>query len=45
MQLLLATSNPHKIEEVAAIMAPLGIEVIGLDSLDLVRVGGEGSRE
>ncbi len=34
MQILFATSNPHKIEEVRAILAPLGIEVIGLDSLD-----------
>jgi XTP/dITP diphosphohydrolase len=31
---LLATSNAHKIEEVEAIMAPLGITVIGLDALD-----------
>ncbi len=30
MQLLFATSNPHKIEEVAAILAPLGIDVVGL---------------
>lgn len=34
MQLLFATSNPHKIEEVTAVLAPLGIVVIGLDSLD-----------
>jgi XTP/dITP diphosphohydrolase len=34
MHLLFATSNPHKIEEVAAILAPLGITVLGLDSLD-----------
>jgi len=33
-QLLFATSNPHKIEEVAAILAPRGMEVIGLDALD-----------
>jgi XTP/dITP diphosphohydrolase len=33
MQLLFASSNPHKIEEVAAILSPLGIEVHGLDSL------------
>ena len=31
--LLFATSNPHKTEEVAAILQPLGIQVIGLDSL------------
>ncbi|MDY7109822.1 MAG: RdgB/HAM1 family non-canonical purine NTP pyrophosphatase [Planctomycetota bacterium] len=35
MQLLFATSNPHKIEEVAAILAPQGMEVIGLDALDV----------
>lgn len=34
LQLLFATSNPHKIEEVTAILAPAGFEVIGLDSLD-----------
>jgi XTP/dITP diphosphohydrolase len=32
-QVLFATSNPHKIEEVAAVLAPLGLEVIGLDDL------------
>lgn len=36
MQVLLATTNPHKIEEVAAVLGPLGIEVIGLDALDAV---------
>jgi XTP/dITP diphosphohydrolase len=36
MPLLFATSNPHKIEEVRAILAPLGVEVIGLDALDEV---------
>jgi XTP/dITP diphosphohydrolase len=34
--LLFATTNPHKIEEVAAVLAPLGIEVVGLDSLSRV---------
>ncbi len=34
MQVLLATSNPHKLEEVAAILGDIGIEVIGLDVLD-----------
>ena len=34
MQLLFATSNPHKIQEVAAILKPLDIDVIGLDRLD-----------
>ncbi|MCP4760105.1 MAG: RdgB/HAM1 family non-canonical purine NTP pyrophosphatase [Planctomycetes bacterium] len=32
--ILLATSNPHKLEEVSAILAPLGIEAMGLDSLE-----------
>ncbi len=36
MQLLLATSNPHKIEEVQAILVPLNIEVISLDEYDVV---------
>ena len=36
MPMLFATSNPHKIEEVAAILGPLGIDVVGLDSLDEV---------
>ncbi|MCH7601145.1 MAG: RdgB/HAM1 family non-canonical purine NTP pyrophosphatase [Planctomycetes bacterium] len=36
MPLLLATSNPHKIEEIAAVLEPLGIEVVGLDSLDVI---------
>ncbi len=35
MQLLLATSNPHKVKEVAAILAPLGIDVVGLGALEL----------
>ena len=34
MQVLLATSNPHKLEEVAAILGDIGIEVVGLDVLD-----------
>src|SRR4029450_2687647 len=34
MQLLFASSNPHKIEEVRAILAPHGIDVVGLDSLE-----------
>jgi XTP/dITP diphosphohydrolase len=34
MQLLFATSNPHKIEEVQAILAPLEIHIIGLDAFD-----------
>ncbi|MCH8822093.1 MAG: RdgB/HAM1 family non-canonical purine NTP pyrophosphatase [Planctomycetes bacterium] len=35
MQLLFATSNPHKIQEVAAILKPLDIDVVGLDRLDV----------
>jgi len=34
MQLLLATSNEHKLIEVGEILALHGIEVVGLDSLD-----------
>ena len=34
MQLLLATSNQHKVEEVAAILAPMGIDVVGLGALE-----------
>jgi XTP/dITP diphosphohydrolase len=34
VSLLFASSNPHKVAEVAAIMAPHGIGVIGLDSLE-----------
>lgn len=34
MQLLFASSNPHKVDEVRAILSPLGIDVLGLDALD-----------
>jgi XTP/dITP diphosphohydrolase len=34
--ILLATSNPHKVNEVSAILGPLGYQVLGLDSLDRV---------
>lgn len=34
MQLLFATSNPHKIEEVAAILSLMGIDVVGLGKLE-----------
>ena len=33
MQILFATSNPNKVREVAAVLAPLGMEVVTLDSL------------
>ena len=35
MPLLLATANPHKVEELRAILAPLGIEAVSLDELEL----------
>ena len=34
MELLFASSNPHKIQEVRAILEPHGVEVIGLGGLD-----------
>ena len=34
MQLLFATSNPHKVEEVAAILAPMGIDVVGFGAIE-----------
>ncbi len=34
MEILLATSNPHKLIEVRAILEPLGFTVIGLDAFD-----------
>ena len=34
MQLLFATSNPHKVEEVAAILAPMGIDVVGFGAME-----------
>ncbi|MCH8345291.1 MAG: RdgB/HAM1 family non-canonical purine NTP pyrophosphatase [Planctomycetes bacterium] len=33
MELLLATSNPHKMNEIAAVMGPRGVHIIGLDTL------------
>jgi XTP/dITP diphosphohydrolase len=35
-QILFATTNPHKTNEVRAILAPLGIDVLSLDSLESV---------
>lgn len=35
MQLLVATSNPHKLQELDAILGDLGVRVVGLDSLDV----------
>lgn len=34
MRILFATSNPHKLDEVRAILAPYGVEVVGLDSIN-----------
>ncbi len=34
MEILLATSNPHKLVEVKAILRPLGFSIIGLDAFD-----------
>ena len=36
MQVLFTTTNPHKVEEVRAIMRPASIDVVGLDSLEVV---------
>ena len=38
---LLATGNPHKLDEVRPILLPLGIEVVGLDVLVAVVVAVE----
>ncbi|HTM43668.1 MAG TPA: RdgB/HAM1 family non-canonical purine NTP pyrophosphatase [Polyangiaceae bacterium] len=35
MRLLFATSNPHKIREVAAILSEANVQAVSLDSLDL----------
>ena len=34
IRVLLATGNPHKLDEVRPVLHPLGIEVVGLDVLD-----------
>jgi XTP/dITP diphosphohydrolase len=34
MQILLATGNPHKLDEVRAILSPLGFDILGLGSLE-----------
>lgn len=33
-ELLVATGNPHKLEEIRAVLDPLGVRVLGLDSID-----------
>jgi XTP/dITP diphosphohydrolase len=35
-RILFASSNPHKLREVVEILTPLGVEVMGLDSLAVV---------
>jgi XTP/dITP diphosphohydrolase len=32
--LLIATGNPHKLEEILAVFGPLGIDVVGLNAVD-----------
>lgn len=32
-ELLVATTNPHKLDEIGAILEPLGLQVVGLDTL------------
>ncbi len=33
--ILVATSNPHKLAEIAAVLGPLGLRVVGLDAADV----------
>jgi inosine/xanthosine triphosphate pyrophosphatase family protein len=33
MQLVFATTNPHKLREIREILGPHGIEVLGLDAV------------
>ncbi len=40
MELLLASTNPHKVDEVRAILGPLGIEVVGLEEAAASGGGG-----
>lgn len=40
LRIVAATSNPHKLEEIAAVLEPLGFEVLGLG-----QAGGEGLPE
>lgn len=35
-EILLASGNPHKLEEVRAVLEPIGLRVIGLDELETV---------
>lgn len=34
-EILVATSNPHKLDEIRAVLSPLGFRVIGLDDLEM----------
>ncbi len=36
MQILLATGNPHKLDEVRAILTPQGIDILSLESLETI---------
>ena len=36
VEVVAATTNPHKIDEIRAVLTPLGIEVTGLDTLDVL---------
>ncbi len=38
VRLLFATSNPHKVEEVRAVLAPLGVELVDLTQVDVETV-------
>ena len=35
-RIVAATGNPHKVEEIAAILGPLGFEVMGLEAVGRV---------
>lgn len=39
MNLLIATTNPHKLDELRAILAPFGIDPVGLDSIGAAGAG------
>ncbi|RMH23433.1 MAG: non-canonical purine NTP pyrophosphatase [Planctomycetota bacterium] len=43
-EVLVATSNPHKLDEIRAILAPLGVRAIGLSEAPVTGGTGVGSR-
>ncbi|MEN9578880.1 MAG: hypothetical protein RJA70_1889 [Pseudomonadota bacterium] len=45
MKVLFATSNPHKVQEVRAVLAPLGIEVLDFSSMKQVPAEPEEDQE